>query len=108
MSNESGPDRDLGDTESLKDKLNRDTARIQWSALTSYNQNDSIIEVDASLDLVNVACEFVADNTKQVGSWLESGLLVKVTETVSDNLKASDPEVWAVVVPPWILIQNKP
>lgn len=108
MTNKSGHSPDLGQTESLKQKLNRDTAKIRWSALSSYKQNESIIEVGNDLDLIDVACEFVNDNTAQVKRWLESGLLIKIDETTIQAWTLADPEVWAVVVPPWILIQQKP
>lgn len=101
-------DHNLSDTESLKEKLNRDTAKICWSALASYNQNDSIIEVIAQLDLIDVASAFVSDDTHQVKAWLESGSLSKLTESVAKQRAAENPEVWAVVVPPWILVQRKP
>lgn len=108
MNKSNGNSTDLSDPESLKEKLNRDTAKISWNSLVSYDQNDSIIEAHPQLDLIDVACAFVSDNTDQVKTWLESNLLSKLNEKDVKIREAENSEVWAVVVPPWILVQQKP
>lgn len=100
-------DSDLADPESLRQKLNQDTARIRWSSLNQYDQIDAIIQVDAKLDLIEVACEFASDNSIQVKGWLEQSLVTKVSEETAKLWQTQDPELWAVVVSPWILVQDK-
>lgn len=97
---------DPGDIESLKQKLNRDTAKINWQSLAEHQQNEAVVEVDTSLDLILVACEFVRDNKKQVAHWLESGLLAKVSDARAESWRQDDQVVWAVVVAPWVLVQQ--
>ena len=63
---------DPNDIEALKRKLNKDTARINWQALAEHQQQEAVVEVDQSLDLINVAGEFVRDNRDQVKDWLDS------------------------------------
>lgn len=97
---------DSNDPESLKQKLNRDTAKINWLALLEHQQNEAVVEVDASLDLIQVACEFVQDNKKQVAQWLQSELIAKVSDEKSASWQQQDRVVWAVVVAPWVLVQQ--
>lgn len=100
-------DSDLAEPESLKKKLNQDTARILWSSLSQYDQIDAIVLVDPKLDLIEVACEFASDNSSQVKVWLEGSLVAKVSQEKAELWKLQDPELWAVVVSPWILVQDK-
>ena len=98
---------DLAKPESLKQKLNQDTARIRWSSLNQFDQIDAIVQVDAKLDLIDVACEFASDNSSQVKVWLEKSLVTKVNHEKAKLWETRDPELWAVVVSPWILVQDK-
>lgn len=94
------------DPETLKQKLNRDTAKIAWSTLASYQQQDSVIEVKNKLDLIAVACEFTQDNRDQVKEWLDQSQIYKVSDEQARVWKTEDREVWAVVVSPWVLVQQ--
>lgn len=94
------------DPAELKLKLNRDTAKINWAALSEQQQNEAVVEVDSSLDLILVACEFVQDNRSQVAEWLEAGLVAKVSDAQDQDWQKDDREMWAVVVAPWVLVQQ--
>lgn len=93
--------------ETLKQKLNRDTAKINWSALQQQQQQSAVIEVSDQLDLIAVACEFVDDNRTQVKSWLDNLEIEKVSDEQARAWQAEDKELWAVVVAPWILVQDR-
>jgi len=95
------------DTETLRQKLNRDTARISWSLLDQYQQQESVIEVSSDLDMIDVACGFAEDNSAQVAAWLEQSQISKVSEEQARLWKEEDREIWAVVVAPWVLVQEK-
>lgn len=94
-------------SESLEQKLNRDTARINWSALNKYQQQAAVIEVNSELDLVTVACEFARDNHNQVKAWLDQSQISKVSDGHAQAWKADDRQLWAVVVAPWVLVQDE-
>lgn len=100
-------DSNQPDTETLRQKLNRDTARVNWTLLDRYRQEDSVIEVTSSLDLVDVACAFVDDNSTQVAAWLEESAISKVSNEQAQLWQDEDREIWAVVVAPWILVQQQ-
>jgi len=47
------------------------------------------------------------DNGQKVAAWLADDSLAKLSETRALDLFERDPELWAVVVSPWILIQER-
>ena len=61
---------------------------------------------DRLLDLVEVAIQMHADNKLQFENWLISGMVGKVSDEQAAAWLAADAEVWAVVVSPWILVQQ--
>ena len=99
-------DIDSNDLEALKRKLNLDTGKISWQALAEHQQNEAVVEVDSGLDLIQVACEFVRDNREKVEKWLNDGLVSKVSDEKAERWQQSDKELWAVVVAPWVLVQQ--
>ncbi|MEX0964029.1 MAG: DUF2288 domain-containing protein [Pseudohongiellaceae bacterium] len=96
----------LRDPELIRQKLNHDTARIRWSALQQPQQQELVIRVSADLDLIDVGCQFTLDNHDRVRAWLEQAQLQKVDEAQSQTWQAQDRELWAVVVAPWVLVQE--
>lgn len=88
-------------------KLNHDTAKIKWRALHEHQQEESVIAVSTDLDLIDVACEFTLDNSSQVKAWLEQAQVAKVSDEQAQQWKTEDRELWAVVVAPWVLVQNQ-
>ncbi len=99
-------DPDLADPEVLKQKLNLDTARINWSRLADYQKEGAVIEVMPSLDLIEVATGFALDNSEKVKTWLTAGLIQKVDDEQASRWQQQDLEIWAVVVAPWVLVQT--
>ena len=59
------------------------------------------------MDLVEVAQAVAEDDRGQVAAWLRAGQVAKVAETLAQDYLARDPELWAVVVSPWVLIQER-
>ncbi|MFT4861546.1 MAG: hypothetical protein ACI95C_000756 [Pseudohongiellaceae bacterium] len=99
-------DPDLEDPEVLKQKLNLDTARINWSLLANYQKEGAVIEVMTSLDLVEVATEFALDNTEKVKTWLTANLIQMVNDEQASLWLQQNREIWSVVVAPWVLVQT--
>lgn len=63
--------------------------------------------VEPPLDLIEVA-EAVAENdAAKVSAWMDAAKVGKVSESKAIELVESDPLLWAVVVAPWVLIQNR-
>jgi len=66
----------------------------------------SAIFIAADLDLVEVAFQISEDNKPLVAQWLEQGKIAQVTDTQAQTWYDADAEMWAVVVSPYVLIQE--
>jgi hypothetical protein len=53
-----------------------------------------------------VALQMSGDNKAQIESWLVAGMVGKVSDEQAAAWLATAPEVWAVVVSPWVLVQE--
>lgn len=87
-------------------KLLGETARISWAELQPFFARGQLLWVAASMDLVEVAQALAEDDRTRVAAWLQAGQVAKVEETLAQDFLARDPELWAVVVSPWVLIQE--
>jgi hypothetical protein len=88
-------------------KLLGETASITWKELQPFFARGALLWVETSLDLIEVA-EAVAENeASKVSAWLASGQVAKVSERRAMDLVERDPTLWAVVVAPWVLVQDR-
>ncbi|BAN47435.1 DUF2288 domain-containing protein [Metapseudomonas resinovorans] len=88
-------------------KLLGETAAITWEELQPFFARGALLWVDGAQDLVAVALAVAEDDKPKVAELLTSGKLCKVEETRAQDLLARDPNLWAVVVAPWVLIQER-
>lgn len=87
-------------------KVNLETSRIAWKELQRFFASGVAISVSAELDLVDVGYQFSQDNKQQVERWLLAGMVGKVTDEQAAAWLEADMEVRAVVVSPWVLMQQ--
>lgn len=92
--------------EILRAKVNMETSRIHWKELQRFFASGAAVQVSSKLDLVEVAFQMHSDNKTQFESWLTTSMISKVTDEQAAAWLAVDAEVWAVVVSPWILVQE--
>ncbi|SAL63088.1 hypothetical protein AWB67_03251 [Caballeronia terrestris] len=88
-------------------KLIGETAQIGWSELERFFARGVLLRVARDLDLVSVAEAVASDDTKRVAEWLSSGLIERVQAGTAADFAARDPELWAVVVSPWVCVQER-
>lgn len=93
--------------EVLKAKIISETARINWLELQKFYAAGSVVQVSAQLDLVDVAFAFSQDDKTAVQNWLQSGLVDRVNDSQAQLWVEQKTELWAVVISPWILVQDK-
>ncbi|MDM3884872.1 DUF2288 domain-containing protein [Pseudomonas sp. BCRC 81390] len=94
-------------TSTLYAKLLGETAIIEWKALERFWAKGDLIWVDPGLDLITVA-EAMAENRSEIfAKWRSDGTVGPVTAEQAQDLQSRDPEIWAVVVSPFIVIQVK-
>jgi hypothetical protein len=94
------------DTE-LRLKVNRETARLPWTELLKHFAAGTVVWVADSLDLVDVAVRVSHDDKANITQWMNAGLLAKVSDQQAQGWLESNAELWAVVVSPFILVQQE-
>ena len=88
-------------------KLLGETARISWQELQPFFARGAVLWVTVGLDLVAVAEALATDDRTRVAHWLANKDLEGVTVALAEDLLAREPELWAVVVAPWVVIQER-
>ncbi len=89
----------------LRQEYHNQTARIRWHDLQTYYAHGSVIAVAPGLDLVEVAVQLGLDNTAQFQDWIAEHRVSPVRDEQALAWYEADAEVWAVVAPPWVLVQ---
>jgi len=95
-------------------QLNNETGKLTWKELERHFARGAVIKVAIELDLVNIAAHFAEDNKTQVELWLASGQILRANEddarrwtaANSEATKDEPPVFWAIVVAPWVLVQE--
>jgi hypothetical protein len=90
----------------LESQINLETAQIRWHELQRFFASGNAIAVDSGLDLPYVAAQIVADNAAQIKSWMDAGLVDAVQAHQAQSWYEADALVWAVVIKPWVLVQE--
>ena len=69
----------MPDQENVTD-MHGQTAQLAWSELARFFAAGKVLFIDAKLNLVEVAAAVSADDTEQVGKWLELQQLSPVND----------------------------
>ena len=93
--------------EQIKVRLNTETARIEWKELERHFARGVLLTVSSELDLVEVGAHMIHDDKHIIDAWLESGELAKTSDKDALGWSEGEPMLWAVVVAPWVLVQEK-
>ncbi|GGW54770.1 DUF2288 domain-containing protein [Alishewanella tabrizica] len=94
--------------ELIRAKIIAETARINWLDLQKFYAAGNVIHVEATLDLIDVAFAFHQDQASQVAAWLSSKQISRTFDGHAQAWYQAKTELWAVVVSPWVLVQDKP
>ncbi len=99
-------ENDITSKQLIRGKLNSETARIAWKELQRYFAGGYTWVVDLQLDLLEVAYQFEQDNAKQIEIWMNDNLISQVSNDQARQWYNDDADLWAVVVKPWVLLQE--
>lgn len=88
-------------------KLFSETAQIEWKELERFFARGVLLKVARDLDLVSAAEAVASDDTQQVAQWLSAGWMERVQPDTAADFAARNPELWAVVVSPWVCVQER-
>jgi hypothetical protein len=91
----------------LRLKVNRETARLPWTELLKHFAAGNVVWVANALDLVDVAVRISHDDKANISQWMNAGLVAKVSDQQAQSWLESNAELWAVVVSPFILVQQE-
>lgn len=84
------------------------TAQIDWHTLEPHFARGEVLVVDQALDLVGVAEALIADDSVKVKGWMAQGQLAAATDSqASDWFERNPDNLWAVVIRPWVLVQER-
>lgn len=97
------PEKDL----ELRNKVNRETARLPWTELLKHFAQGNVVWVANSLDLVDVAVRISHDDKANISQWMTSGQIAKVNDAQAQAWLETNAELWASVVSPFILVQEQ-
>ena len=61
----------------------------------------------SDLDLVEVAACFANDDKAAVEQWINDGRVQHLSMATAKDWAAREPELWAVVVAPWVVVQER-
>jgi hypothetical protein len=81
-----------------------ETAKIGWPELERFFARGILLHVARDLDLVSVAEAIASDDTAQ---GLSAGLVERMPGETAADFAARDPDLWAVVVSPWVCVQER-
>ena len=90
----------------LRAKLNLETAQLAWPELERHFARGVVIKVASGMDLVDAALNVAENNAATVQAWLAEGRIVRAELSDAEDWHARQPMFWAVVVAPWVLVQE--
>lgn len=90
----------------LRAKLNLETAQLAWPELERHFARGDVIKVAPGMDLVDTALHVAENDTATVQAWLADGRIARADMSNAEDWHARQPMFWAVVVAPWVLVQE--
>jgi|TARA_B100000745_G_scaffold241308_2_gene163747 hypothetical protein len=97
----------MGEQQALfRAKLNGDTAQISWQELEPFFAKGNLIWLASDLNLIDVAVDLSEDNANAIQQRMESGQIKRVDDVMANDYVERDPIFWALVLTPWVLIQE--
>jgi hypothetical protein len=91
----------------LRLKINRETARLPWTELLKHFAAGNVVFVSKELDLIDVAVRISHDDKASIAQWMDDGKIAKVSDHQAASWLEADATLWAVVVSPFVLVQQE-
>ena len=92
---------------SVQEKLNMETAIIQWKELQVFFAQGKLLIISKGMDLIDVATTIAENEANKLSQLIEAKKVQFATiEWVKQNTKETT-ELWAVVVSPYVVAQLK-
>jgi hypothetical protein len=88
----------------LRDRLNRETARVAWTELQRQYAAGNVVYVASGLDLVEIAVRLANDDKDVLAGLIAQQRVGKVTDAQAAGWLDAGAALWAVVVAPFVLV----
>ncbi|MFG3450965.1 MULTISPECIES: DUF2288 domain-containing protein [Pseudomonadaceae] len=95
------------DPSTLYAKLLGETAPISWAELQPFFARGALLRVASEVDLIEAAQAVAQDDRETVAEWLAKGHMAALAADQAQDWLERDPPLWAVVVAPWVLVQER-
>jgi len=90
----------------VQDLLNAQTGKLSWPELARHFARGVVVRVSAGQDLLKIAESLVGDQSDEIEQLYEQGLLRRALDDDAITWQENSTEFWAVVVAPWVLVQE--
>jgi len=94
--------------ESLREHYQKDAGPIRWKDLERLFAQGVLIEVDSSLNLLDVAVAMGLNDSQKIKNWIDKKLYQRVPDETALDWVKRDPILVAIVVSPWVIVQEPP
>ena len=88
------------------EKLHAETAKIPWSELQRFFAQGRVMLVSPELDLPSVAAAMADNDADQAQTWIEGNQITPVSDEQARDWFDQQAKLWAVVVSPFVLVQE--
>lgn len=83
------------------------TARMSWAEIMPIFAKGMVLLVASDQDLVAVAEQIINDDKKTISALMQQKALHNLQDEQALDFQQRDPELWAVVVAPWLIVQER-
>jgi len=83
------------------------TAQIAWADVAPLFARGQVIQVADSVDLIAAAVALAEDDKTQVAQWMAQHRFGLLDVATAKCWAQGEPNLWAVVVNPWVLVQQR-
>lgn len=90
----------------LRGLFNAQTGRLGWNELARQFARGVVLVAAPGQDLVDIACCLARDESRRIEALVEDGQLTRALDDHARRWTETDAEFWAVVVAPWVLVQE--
>ena len=94
------------DDQALREELLGQTAPVEWREMEVHFAKGMLIRIASELDIVDVAMHMVRDRKELIEDWAKNNQVVRATDQDALRWHDSQPTMQALVVPPWVLVQE--
>lgn len=86
--------------------LHLETAKIPWTELQRFFAGGKLLLLDSGEDMLKVAASLVANDVERLQELISNSLLVHPSDEKAKQWVSEDALLWAVVLNPWVLVQE--